>query len=305
MHTLLGAGGVISIELVKELRKNNQPYQLVSRTPRPSAGERWVAADLTNSQDVKKAVSGSSVVYLLAGTKYDINVWKEFWPVAMRNAIEACKYSNAKLIFFDNVYAYGHVKGPMTESCPYQPVSKKGEVRAAIATQLMDAGRAGDLRAIIARAADFYGPKYEKSFFNVMVLDRLAKGKSPQWMMNDQAVHSFCYTPDMGEALLLLAMNDDAYNQVWHLPAAAPPLTGKQIIEMAAKIFNRPAKYSTLSKWMIGMAGIFDHNIKEAVEMLYQNKYDYIFDSSKFETAFKTKATPYEVGLRESAASYK
>jgi hypothetical protein len=45
----------------------------------------------------------------------------------MDNAIEACKRARAKLIFFENVYMYGKVSGPMTEETPFNPCSKKGE----------------------------------------------------------------------------------------------------------------------------------------------------------------------------------
>jgi len=76
----------------------------------------------------------------------------------MVNTIEACKRTRAKLIFFDNVYMYGEVHVPMTEQTPYAPCSKKGAVRAEIATALMDEIKAGNLTAMIARSADFYGP---------------------------------------------------------------------------------------------------------------------------------------------------
>jgi hypothetical protein len=52
-------------------------------------------------------------VYLCAGLKYDIKVWKKMWPLVMQNTIDACKEHNAKLIFFDNVYCLGKVNGPM------------------------------------------------------------------------------------------------------------------------------------------------------------------------------------------------
>src|SRR5258706_9939400 len=133
MHTILGGGGAVANELVKELRKSNETYQLVSRNPKPVAGERWISADITNEISMKEAIKGSTIVYLVAGLKYDIKVWREQWPKIMNNAIEACKSENAKLIFFDNVYSYGLVKGRMTEETPYNPCNKKGEVRAKIA----------------------------------------------------------------------------------------------------------------------------------------------------------------------------
>src|SRR5712692_6985674 len=129
MVTILGAGGAIGSELVKELIARNESIRLVSRNPKlfPGVAE-VVAADLSNFDDTLKAVSGSRVAFLLAGLKYDSKVWRELWPRIMRNAIEACKRSNARLVFFDNVYMYGKVDVVMTEEMPFRPCSKKGEV---------------------------------------------------------------------------------------------------------------------------------------------------------------------------------
>jgi nucleoside-diphosphate-sugar epimerase len=305
MHTILGAGGVVANEVVQELRKNNVQYQLVSRKPRKAGDERWIGADLMDAKAVKDAVKGSSVVYLVAGLAYDFRIWQDLWPRIMTNTIEACRTANAKLIFFDNVYAYGLVKGAMTESTPYNLSSKKGEVRARIATQLMEETRRGNLYALIARAADFYGPKYDKSVIGVMAFERLAKGGSAMLMMSDSSVHSYTYTPDIGKALYILAQNDSSFNQVWHVPTAPNPLTGKQFVEQIAAAFGVKPRYNVLGKFMMSILGIFNHDIKEVVEMLYQWESDYIFDSSKFEKEFSVKSTPYEVGIKEAAATYK
>ena len=57
----------------------------------------------------------------------------------MRNVIDACKRHGARFVFLDNVYAYGRVEGAMTEETPFNPNSRKGEVRARIATTLIHA----------------------------------------------------------------------------------------------------------------------------------------------------------------------
>ena len=134
MTTILGAGGPIGNELAKILASSNQPFRLVSRKPTPVAGAEALAADLADREQCIQAVAGSSVVHLLVGLKYDLTVWQELWPRIMANTIEACKRAQASLVFFDNVYMYGKVNGPMTEETPYAPCSKKGEIRAKIAT---------------------------------------------------------------------------------------------------------------------------------------------------------------------------
>jgi len=118
---------------------------------------------------------------VLVGLKYDRRVWQDLWPRIISNTIEACKRAGAKLIFFDNVYMYGKVRGPMTEETPFNPCSRKGEIRAKIATMLINEWKSGALAAMIARSADFYGPGAQNavpnlSFFSLLPGSRKLHG---------------------------------------------------------------------------------------------------------------------------------
>jgi nucleoside-diphosphate-sugar epimerase len=301
MITILGAGGAIGNELLKELG-GGEPVRLVSRDPKPVPGvAETVAADLSDFDNTLRAVSGSRVAILLAGLKYDVKVWRELWPRIMRNAIEAAKRSNTRLIFFDNVYMYGKVEGAMTEETPFRPCSKKGEVRAEIAGMLLKEMKAGRLTAMIARSADFYGPRARNGVANLMVFDKLAKGASAMWLANDRVKHSFTYTPDAARSLVLLANCEDAWNQTWHVPTAPDPPTGKELVELAAKELGTRPKYRVLTRPMLWMAGWFDPTIGEVRETLYQYEFDYVFDSTKFTRAFGFQPAPYAEGIRRTA----
>jgi nucleoside-diphosphate-sugar epimerase len=301
MQTILGSGGIIANHLAKSLPEYTSEIRFVSRNPKIVTGkEELVSADLTSGEQVIKAVKGSEVVYLTAGLQYNIKVWQEQWPVVMQNVITACKENNAKLVFFDNVYMYGKVNGPMTEETPFNPCSRKGEVRAKIAAMILDEVSKGSLTALIARAADFYGPETYNSFLNMMVFENLKKGKSAQLMISKNLKHSFTYTPDAGKATALLGNTPSAFNQSWHLPADMNVLTTQQIVEIASKELNVKSKITVLPKLMIQMAGLFNPIIKESIEMLYQYDSDYIFDSGKFDKAFKFSKVLYADGIRNS-----
>lgn len=307
MQTILGSNGVIGQNIAKTLPQYTNKIRLVSRQPKKvNETDELLAADLLITEQVNNAVKGSETVFLTAGILYRIKLWREQWPVIMNNVIEACKHHNSKLVFFDNVYSYGKVNGWMTEETRYNPCSKKGEVRAAIARKLMDETQTGNLQAMIVRGADFYGPQTPLSFLNAMVFENMAKGKKAQLMLNDSTKHSFTYTPDAGKATALLGNTASAYNQVWHVPTDKNVLTGKEIVELAAQAFHIQPKYQVLPKWMIQMAGLFNGDIREAVEMLYQNENDYLFSSEKFEKAFPDfNITSYKEGLEQTAASMK
>lgn len=305
IHTILGAGGTVANELAEVLVHNHETVRLCSRKAAPRQGAESIAVDVTNFEQVKKAVQHSDFVYLLVGLQYKIDVWKESWPKIMTNVINACKEVNAKLIFFDNVYMYGKVDGVMTEETPYNPCSKKGEIRAAIATQLLNEAKAGNIKALIARAADFYGPKADKtSLANILVFENLKKGKKAQWLVNANVPHSFTYTPDTGNALYMLSQREKAFNQTWHLPTADNPLTGKEFVHLAAEAMQAKDGITVLPLWMLKIVGLFQNEIKESIEMTYQNKYPYVFDSSKFNKAFNFQPTSYQEGIKATAEYY-
>lgn len=300
MQTILGANGVIGRTLADELRRGGytNDIRLVSRNPRRvNEADKIMAADITNPEQTLAAINGSDVVYLTAGLRYDIRVWQTEWPKIMDNVIEGCKRYNSKLVFFDNVYCYGHVDGWMTEETPYNPESKKGEVRAAIATQLITEYESGNIQTAIVRSADFYGPKASTSVFNLLAIDKLKRGQKAQWLYNAETRHSMTYSTDAAKATAIIGNTPEAFNQTWHLPTDPNALSGRDYIELAATILSIPPSFMVLKKWQLTLAGLFSTTIRELSELSYQNEYDYLFNSSKFLKQFGIKPTGYREGI--------
>jgi len=298
MQTILGANGVIATELSRHLPGYTKNIRQVSRHPKPvNPGDETVEADLLDYNQTEKAVAGSEIVYLLAGLKYEVKVWKEQWPKLMRNVIDACKKHNSKLVFFDNVYAYGWVKGTMTEETPFQPTSKKGEIRAQVATMLLDEIKSGNIQGMIVRAADFYGPGAQYSLTYSTVTAKLKAGKGPQWIGNPKAIHTFTYTPDAGKSVALLGNTPSAYNQTWHALTNKDSMTGEEYVKIACEIAGVPYRLQPFHQFGVSMVGLFVPVLHEFVEMMYQFEFNYLFDSTKFEKAFNMKATEYKEGI--------
>ena len=84
------------------------------------------------------------------------------------------------------------------------------------------------------------------------------------------------------------------------MPTASPALTSREFIQLIAKHTNGTTKLQVIPKFMLQIMSWFNPLIKELCEMLYQNEYTYVFDSSKFEKAFNFKPTPYEQGIKET-----
>lgn len=300
-QTILGAGGVIATELARQLPDYTDTIRLVSRNPKAvNPTDELVQADLTDARQTDSAVAGSDIVYLVVGLPYKTKVWQEGWPKIMQNTIDACERHGAKLVFFDNVYMYGRVSGWMTEETPFNPISKKGEVRAQIARMLLDAMQAGRVTSLIARSADFYGPNVANSFTDALIFSKLKAAKAANWLINDTVKHSMTLTTDAAKGTAALGNELTAYGQTWHLPTDRNPLTGREFIEQTAAAYGVSPTYSVLSGWMVWMGGLFDPIIREAREMLYQSDSEYLFDSRKFENRF-FPATTYREGIKLAA----
>lgn len=300
MQTIIGSGGAIGFPLARELKKYTSQIRLVSRNPkRVNETDELFQLDVKDSEKIDEAIAGSDIVYVTIGFNYNLKVWKDTWPPFMRSVIKACKIYNARLVFFDNMYMYAKSAIPfMTENSPLNPPSKKGMVRMQLHEMIMSEVEKGDLTALIARSADFYGSNTNKSVLAETAAKNLLKGRKPQAFGNINKIHTYTFTTDAAKATALLGNTPDAYDQVWHVPTTKEKLTTKQWIELMANELRVQARIQKIPTWMLYAMGLFTPELKEFPEMMYQYETDYIFDSSKFENKFGIGATPPEEGAK-------
>jgi nucleoside-diphosphate-sugar epimerase len=300
-QTILGAGGAIGTELAKCLTEYTKDIRLVSRNPRKvNDGDELFPADVTKREEVFRAIKGSEKVFVTVGFEYKLKVWQEVWPTFIQNVIDACSDYKAELIFFDNIYALekSAVKH-ITEKSLINPQTEKGKVRAEVDKKILEAIERKKVKAIIARAPDFYSTFKAASVLMNTVYDNMIKGKTAQWFCNADVLHTFGYTPDLAKGTTILGNTAWAVNQIWNLPADRA-MTGRQWISLSAKEMKAKDKVMVVPSWLIKVIGIFTPILGEIHEMLYQYKTDYIFDSSKFLTSFDFKVVTNEQGVKET-----
>ncbi len=303
IHTIIGINGSTGIEIAAQLRARNLSVRGISR--RPYLGD-WehISADVLDKNALISAVSGSSVVYACFGLPYDLKIWRRDWLIAIENVIESCLASRAKLVFVDNVYMYGFVKGEMTEKTPMNPTSEKGKVRKAVTEALLQAFSKRGLTGCIARSADFYGENCPNSMFTETVIKNALQKKTMQWLGRLDKRHAFTYTSDIGRSTVILGLDDRANGEIWHLPTATAQKSQFFIDQIAIHTDTKP-KAMALRGFMLTLLGFFIPVLKEMKEMMYQFDEDYLFSSQKYEKMFNDFPTPYEVGLKNTMDWYK
>lgn len=300
MQTILGATGQIAVELARELRRTyTGDLRLVSRNPRKvNDTDTLVPADLLDARQAAAAVAGSSIVYFTAGLPPDTALWEAQFPVMLRNALEATRAAGAKFVYFDNTYMYPQDDRVLTEDAPFEPVGRKGRVRAAMASTVLQEMARGDIPVLIGRAPEFFGPGKTQSITNTLVIDALKAGKTARVPVRDDTRRTLIWTPDASRSLAALGNTPDAFGQSWHLPCDDDRLTYEQFVVLASEVFGVPPSYKVLGKWTMTAAGLVSKQVRELRELLPRYEKDNLFDSSKFKRRFpEFQETSYRRGL--------
>jgi nucleoside-diphosphate-sugar epimerase len=302
---VFGATGAIGSAVVTELVHAGRDVRAVSRSGQAPDGAQGVAADAADPAQAARAAAGASVIYHCASPPY--TRWPELFPALTSSILSAAESSGAKLVFADNLYAYGPVNGPLREDLPAAARGRKGRIRVEMAAQLLAAHRNGRVRVVIGRASDYYGPHGTGSTAGQTVFGRILAGKKPQWPGRLDQPHTFHYLSDIARGLLVLADRPEADGQVWHLPAA-PPLTAQQFFDMIAEAAGQPVPVhaSIASPALLAVAGIFSPLLREMRETTYQFRAPFVIDASKFEAALgHLEPTPHRDAVPPTVAWYR
>ncbi len=250
----------------------------------------------------REACEGAYVVYHCIGLPYPR--WTEF-PSIAAGIVEGAASARAKLIYADNLYAYGPVDGPMNEDLPLHAVTKKGRLRAGIARSLMNVHNSGKVRVAIGRGSDFFGPfATDAAMMGSRVFGRALAGKSAQAIGDPDRLHTYTFIDDFGKALVMLGERDEALGKSWHVPSA-PAITTRRFVERIYGELGKPAKLSTAPRFAIALMGRFDDTIRELREMLYQFERDFVMDSSRFESTFGALPTALDESIRQTLTWYR
>lgn len=305
-HVIFGPGA-LGLAVMDELAAQGKRIVLASRSARVDeplpGGVTTERADLTDPAQVRRVAADADVVYLCAMPPY--TDWPALWPPMMRGFIEGMAGSDARIVYADNLYMYGPNPGvPLTEDLPNRPAAHKGQTRAEVAQMLLDAHRDGTLRATVARAPDFYGPRAINSMFGERFVPPALRGKSATLVGKLDQPHTATFVRDFARALVTLSAHDEALGQVWHVPSAQTHTLG-EVVKLFEREMGQPIKVQMGSLPILTVIGWFDPMIREVKEMVPSFTNPYVVDHGKFERAFGATVTPHEEAVRETVAWFR
>lgn len=296
LHVVLGSGPAGST-LAAELVSRGHEVRLVDRRgegPEEEGIEHY-AADLSDAEQAREAISGAEVVYHCVNVPYELQVL--VMPKIQEAILTAVEAEGVRLVVLDTLYPYGETGGRvMTEDSPWAATSAKGRMRARLDELYLAAhrrGRAGGV--VLGRSADFYGPGVLNSSLGGVVFPGALGGAEVMALGDIDLLHSYTFIRDVAGGLATLGEHPEGDGRVWHLPTAGATTT-RHIHEMIEDRVGRPLNVVVLDRPR--PFGPFDETfMSEYEELFYQYREDQVMDSSAFQNEFGVEPTPLATGL--------
>ena len=299
LHVIFGAGPV-GLAVMDELIARGKQVRIVSRSGRVEApkGIEVEGGDAADLEFTERVCQGASVVYSCCSPPYD--KWAELFPPLQNGIIVGAVHAGARLVSMENLYMYGETRGKhLTEDLNYDALTRKGMIRARMAEEIMSAHQSGRIRAVSARASDFFGPRALLAGMGDRVFYPALAGKKVQVLGDPDLAHTMTFVPDIARALVLLGEKDEALGKIWHIPSPET-VTVRDFIGRVFAAAGKKPKISSVPRVMVKLMGAFLPVMRELHEMLYLWEEPFVVDHSRFERAFGFEATPLDEAIAQT-----
>ena len=297
LHVVLGAGPA-GTAIAAELAARGLAVRHVDRKPIQPADPRIETrqADLSTAAAAIEATDGAAVIYHAVNVAYHLQV--SVLPGIADAVLAAAGAHGARLVVLDTLYPYGEADGDaITEQTPWAATSRKGRLRAELDRRYLDAHDRGEVRVVLGRSADFFGPGVISSTLGGAFFPGALTG-TPALGLGDLTLpHSYTYIRDVARGLVTLGTDDRGDGRVWHLPTN-PAASTTAIHRLVEELTGQPLVVDVMTEPVAH--GPFDEQfMAEYAEMFYQHRIPQNMVSTAFETTFGVAPTP----LREALAA--
>lgn len=300
VHVVFGAGQ-IGTPLAKLLAARGHTVRQIRR--KPAAAPDGITAAHGDAADMAfaaRACEGAIAIYHCMNPEYSAQQWEDYLPRWADSLTQAAGRVRAKLVVLDNLYDLGVPAGPITESTPIAPTTRKGAVRARVRQQFLTAHERGIARVVLGRGSDFFGPGATQSHFGDSFWPAVVGGGDGTFIVPADVPHSLTYTLDVANALATLgAAPDDAYGRWWALPTG-PAITARETVAHLSTALGRKISVKVIPTFLRRTLGLFMPALRELEEMMPTWQSPYVLDDRQFRERFGAAHTPIEQAAKDT-----
>jgi nucleoside-diphosphate-sugar epimerase len=302
-HVIVGAGPIGS-GAARLLAERGEEVTVVTRSGSgpDGPGILRVRADAADAAALTDLAAGAAVLYNCANPPY--HRWATDWPPLAGALLAAAERSGAVLATVSNLYGYGPVDGPITESTPLNPHGTKGRVRAQMWHDALSAHRAGRVRVTEIRASDYIGP-YAQSHLGARVVPRLLVGKGIRVLSSADSLHTWTYVDDVARLLVTVGTDERAWGRPWHVPSNPPRTQREAVGDLARAAGVGPVTVAEVPVVLLRAMGLFNPVIRELPEVAHQLQRPFVMDSSAAQATFRQQPTPWPEVLAATVSYYR
>ena len=300
IHVVVGAG-IVGSTLAELLANDGQEVIVITRSGSGPSHKniKRVAADVSDLSKLLKIAPSAVAIYNCANPPY--HQWAKEWPSIAESFLGYAEKTGAVLVTCSNLYGYGPVDAPMTESLPLNAPGINGKVRAQMwleAKALHDAGR---IKAAEVRGSD-YVCAGEQSRVGSRVMPKILAGKPAQVLGSIDVKHTWTYPLDVARLMQIVATDSKAWGKAWHVPSNEPKTQQELVSELAAVAGIKNPKLSSVPNVMWNLLVLFNPLMKALKETAYQMERPYILDDSAARKAFGMQPTEWKQILNDVVA---
>lgn len=311
MHLILGATGAFGGAVLRELVARGQAVRALVRDPakaRLPAEVEVVRGDVSDLAGLLAAAKGCESI--IDGINLPYPRWQTDILPLHDNVVEASGLTGATLVFPGNVYGLKPVYGvPLPWNAPQfdsmDRATRKGVLRNQMEAQIEQNCILRNVRGIVVRAGDYFGPGVNNGLITPMVEAARLGGSFP-WPGRLDTGHAFTYIGDVASVAVGLLLRP------------SPPPPGFEVFNVQDHLFEdagawaaalgrasgHTVKARALPFWQVRLAGVFSPMAREFSELLYQWEGPLLLDDGRTRAAIPGWApVPLEDALKAWVAS--
>ncbi|HND30129.1 MAG TPA: NAD(P)H-binding protein [Myxococcota bacterium] len=223
-HLVLGATGAFGGAVLRELRRRGESVRVLLRNPEklpPMEGVEVIQGNAMHRGAVIDAAKDCESIF--QGLNTPFSNWRPELVLLHESAIEAAGLSGATLVlpgtFFPARPIFDVPLPPQTwEPMPLDFVSELGKIRQDMEAELIQNSELREVRSIVLRSGDFFGPGVVNPIVGPMFQAAL-EGKAVPWLLNPDIAHLFHYVDDVAAlAVELLGVKGRPAFEVVNVP---------------------------------------------------------------------------------------
>jgi nucleoside-diphosphate-sugar epimerase len=299
---VLGANGRLGNEMVYAFHHAGYQVSAVTRNGRirqAPEGVKCRAADVLNLRQLKKATAGADIIFNAVNPPY--TQWLHASIPMARHIMEVARINKAVHLFAGNVYNYGPaIPAHCTADTPMQASGVKGRVRIEMEKLFRIAAEKYQVQTIILRAGDFYGGSGSGSWFDLALVDKIAKDQFVYPGPTD-VTHAWAYLPDLAQAFVAVAEKHQSLPAFEHLLYPGHNLTGAEFQQLVEQAYGKPLQTIGMPWKLIKLGSVLVPMWREIAEVAYLWERPHRLDGSRLrEVIGEWPQTAPDIAVREA-----